>query len=87
MCNMQCILECTESANKKLKNSGREHNIMGSKRVSEANGEMKSAESIIMRLPNAEDVISEWFSQDHPDRLQKTCWRDHNQYREYHKTL
>ena len=38
-------------------------------------------------LPDADDVILDWFSQDHPDRLQKTCWRDHNQYREYHKTL
>lgn len=38
-------------------------------------------------LPEADDVISEWFSQDHPDRLERTCWRDHSQYREYHKTL
>jgi hypothetical protein len=38
-------------------------------------------------LPEADDVISEWFSQDHPDRLKRTCWRDHSQYREYHKTL
>lgn len=38
-------------------------------------------------LPEADDVISEWFSQDHLDRLKRTCWRDHSQYREYHKTL
>jgi len=40
------------------------------------------------RLPDVDDVISEWFSQEHPDRLQHlSWWRDHSQYREYHKTL
>jgi len=39
-------------------------------------------------LPDTEEVISEWFSQEHPDRLKHECWwRDHSQYREYHKTL
>lgn len=39
-------------------------------------------------LPDIEEVISEWFSQEHPDRLKHECWwRDHSQYREYHKTL
>lgn len=39
-------------------------------------------------LPDVEDVISEWFSREYPDRLQHECWwRDHSQYREYHKTL
>jgi hypothetical protein len=40
-----------------------------------------------VELPEPDDVISDWFSQDHPDRLGRTCWRDHSQYREYHKTL
>lgn len=39
-------------------------------------------------LPNDTDVLSEWFSQEHPDRLNHLSWnRDHNQYHEYHKTL
>jgi len=38
-------------------------------------------------LPDVEDVISDWFSQDHPERLKRDCWRDHSQYREYHKTV
>lgn len=39
-------------------------------------------------LPDVGDVISEWFSEEHPDRLQHLNWnRDHAQYREYHKTL
>ena len=39
-------------------------------------------------LPNDTDVLSEWFSQEHPDRLKHLRWnRDHNQYHEYHKTL
>lgn len=40
------------------------------------------------RLPDVEGVISEWFSQEHPDWPKHECWwRDHSQYREYHKTL
>ncbi len=40
------------------------------------------------RLPNTDEVISEWFSQKHPDRLKHNCmWKDHNQYREYHKSI
>jgi len=39
-------------------------------------------------LPNDTDVLLEWFSQEHPDRLKHLSWnRDHNQYHEYHKTL
>jgi hypothetical protein len=39
-------------------------------------------------LPDPEEVISDWFSQEYPDRLKHECWwRDHSQYREYHKTL
>ena len=39
-------------------------------------------------LPDVDDVISDWFSQEHPDRLQHLdWWRDHAQYREYHKTV
>ena len=40
------------------------------------------------RLPNVDEVISDWFSKEHPERLQHLdWWRDHAQYREYHKTL
>lgn len=61
---------------------------MESKKVLEVKGELEEKKDIeTSNLPDAEDVISEWFSQDHPDRLIKTCWRDHSQYREYHKTL
>ena len=60
---------------------------MESKRVLDVNGKPGEKHDTAKCLPNADDVISEWFSQDHPDRLQKTCWRDHNQYREYHKSL
>jgi hypothetical protein len=39
-------------------------------------------------LPDVDDVVSEWFSEEHPDRLQHLNWnKDHAQYREYHKTL
>jgi hypothetical protein len=39
-------------------------------------------------LPDPEEVISDWFSQEYPDRLKHECWwRDNSQYREYHKTL
>jgi hypothetical protein len=39
-------------------------------------------------LPDVRDVISEWFSQEYPDRLRHDCWwKDHSQYREYHKSL
>ena len=48
----------------------------------------KKKEMERVRLPDVEDVIAEWFSQEHPDRLKHDCWwRDHSQYREYHKTL
>lgn len=57
------------------------------KRVLDVNDKPGERDDTAKRLPNADDVISEWFSQDHPDRLQKTCWRDHSQYREYHKSL
>jgi len=41
-----------------------------------------------LSLPNAIDVVSEWFSQEHPDRLKHLLWnKDHNQYHEYHKSL
>ena len=39
-------------------------------------------------LPEVDNIISEWFSEEYPDRLQHLNWnRDHAQYREYHKTL
>ena len=39
-------------------------------------------------LPDVDDVVSEWFSEEHPDRLQHLNWnKDHAQYREYHKTI
>lgn len=48
---------------------------------------MKELKNERANLPNVDDVISDWFSKDHPDRLRSTCWRDHSQYREYHKTV
>jgi hypothetical protein len=40
------------------------------------------------QLPDPAVVLSEWFSQEHPERLHHDCmWRDHNQYREYHKSF
>ena len=61
---------------------------MESEKVLEEKGKPKERKNIEKsNLPDAEDVISEWFSQDHPDRLGRTCWRDHSQYREYHKTV
>jgi len=60
---------------------------MESKRVIDVNVKPEKRDDIAKSLPNADDVISEWFSQGHPDRLRKTCWRDHSQYREYHKSL
>ena len=48
----------------------------------------KKKEIVATVLPDIEDVISDWFSQEHPDRLQHDCWwRDHSQYREYHKGI
>lgn len=39
-------------------------------------------------LPDVDNIISEWFSEEHPDRLQHLNWnRDHAQYREYHKSI
>lgn len=39
-------------------------------------------------LPDVDNIISEWFSEEHPDRLQHLNWnRDHAQYREYHKAI
>ena len=55
--------------------------------VEERRKQMEKKDVQKWKLPDADDVISEWFSQDHPNRLRKTCWRDHSQYREYHKTL
>lgn len=60
---------------------------MESKRVMDVNVKPEKRDDIAKSLPDADDVVSEWFSQDHPDRLRKTCWRDHSQYREYHKSL
>jgi len=60
---------------------------MEPKRVIDVNVKQEKKDDIAKSLPNADDVVSEWFSQDHPDRLRKTCWRDHSQYREYHKSL
>jgi len=53
----------------------------------DVNVKPEKRDDIAKSLPDADDVVSEWFSQDHPDRLRKTCWRDHSQYREYHKSL
>jgi hypothetical protein len=39
-------------------------------------------------FPDVNDVIAEWFSQEYPDRLRHECWwKDHSQYREYHKSV
>jgi hypothetical protein len=61
---------------------------MESKKVKERKKKEEEEEkNIKVELPEPDDVISDWFSQDHPDRLGRTCWRDHSQYREYHKAL
>jgi len=38
-------------------------------------------------LPRADALITEWFSQDHPDRLLETNWSNHDQYEVYSKSL
>lgn len=48
---------------------------------------MKMVDNEKLNLPNEDDILSEWLSRDHPERLKRECWRDHNQYREYHKTI
>lgn len=57
-------------------------------RTNLAKVESEKEENRKSSLPDVDDIISEWFSEEHPDRLQHLNWnRDHAQYREYHKTL
>jgi len=60
---------------------------MESKKVIDVNVKPEKRDDIAKSLPNADDVVSEWFSQDHPDRLQKTAWSQHHQYEEYSKSV
>jgi len=60
---------------------------MKSKSVIDVNGKPEGTDDAAKCLPKSDDVISEWFSQDHPDRLRETNWSNHNQYEEYSKTL
>jgi hypothetical protein len=56
--------------------------------ITQAKSQYKKKESAQITLPDVKDVISEWFSQEYPDRLRHDCWwKDHSQYREYHKSL